>query len=116
MATESNSLVFGQYFFPTSAICSVVMGWVHTAFLSWAITNVEHKDMRVLLLRLMAYWKKVIMAGKKLEEHNGHVPDIEMREGLLDVCALGNLLIYLPALSQRQDKYWDDLWFAFSQY
>ena len=67
VATESNSLVFGQHFFPTSAIRSVVMGWVHTAFLSWAITNVEHKDMRVLLLRLMAYWKKVITAGENLE-------------------------------------------------
>ncbi|PBK84354.1 hypothetical protein ARMGADRAFT_1088395 [Armillaria gallica] len=99
VATESNSLVFGQHFFPTSAICSVVMGWVHTAFLSWAITNAEHKDMRVLLLRLMAYWKKVIMAGENLEEHDGHVPDIETREGLLDVY-----------------KYWDDLRFAFSQY
>lgn len=67
MAMESNSLVFGQHFFSTSAIRSVVMGWVHTAFLSWAITNVEHKDMRVLLLHLMAYWKKVIMAGENLE-------------------------------------------------
>ncbi|KAK0215525.1 hypothetical protein IW262DRAFT_1465184 [Armillaria fumosa] len=109
VAMESNSLVFGQHFFPASAIHLVVMGWVHTAFLSWAITNVEHKDMRVLLLCLMAYWKKVIMAGENLEEHDGHVPNIEMQEGLLDVCALGNLLIYLPALSRQQDKYWDDL-------
>ncbi|KAK0477449.1 hypothetical protein IW261DRAFT_1421144 [Armillaria novae-zelandiae] len=119
MATESNSLVWGQHFFPASAIRSVIMGWVHTAFLSWAITNVEHKDMRVLLLRLMAYWKKVITAGGNIEdlpEHDGHVPDIETREGLLDVCALGNLLIYLPALSGRKDLYWDDLRFAFSQY
>ncbi|KAK0474221.1 hypothetical protein IW261DRAFT_1423093 [Armillaria novae-zelandiae] len=116
VATESNSLVWGQHFFPASAIRSVIMGWVHTAFLSWAITNVEHKDMRVLLLRLMAYWKKVITAGGNIEEHDGHVPDIETREGLLDVCALGNLLIYLPALSGRKDLYWDDLRFAFSQY
>ncbi|KAK0474274.1 hypothetical protein IW261DRAFT_1423148 [Armillaria novae-zelandiae] len=116
VATESNSLVWGQHFFPASAICSVIMGWVHTAFLSWAITNVEHKDMRVLLLCLMAYWKKVITAGGNIEEHDGHVPDIEMREGLLDVCALGNLLIYLPALSGQKDLYWDDLRFAFSQY
>ncbi|KAK0478119.1 hypothetical protein IW261DRAFT_1565102 [Armillaria novae-zelandiae] len=99
VATESNSLVWGQHFFPASAIRSVIMGWVHTAFLSWAITNVEHKDMRVLLLHLMAYWKKVITAGGNIEEHDSHVPDIETREGLLDV--------YL---------YWDDLRFAFSQY
>ncbi|KAK0459917.1 hypothetical protein IW261DRAFT_1578114 [Armillaria novae-zelandiae] len=64
----------------------------------------------------MAYWKKVITAGGNIEEHDGHVPDIETREGLLDVCALGNLLIYLPALSGRKDLYWDDLRFAFSQY
>ncbi|KAK0183876.1 hypothetical protein F5146DRAFT_1180218 [Armillaria mellea] len=116
VATQANSLVFGQHFFLASAIRSVVMGWVHTAFLSWAITNVEHKDMRILLLRMMAHWKKVITAGEPLEEHDGHVPDLHTWEGLLDVCTLGNLLIYLPALSKHQDEYWDDLHFAFTQY
>ncbi|KAK0186418.1 hypothetical protein F5146DRAFT_1142789 [Armillaria mellea] len=116
VATQANSLIFGQHFFPVSAIWSVVMGWVHTAFLSWAITNVEHKDMRILLLCMMAHWKKVITAGGPLEEHGGHVPDLHMQEGLLDVCALGNLLIYLPVLSKHQDEYWDNLRFAFTQY
>ncbi|KAK0189314.1 hypothetical protein F5146DRAFT_1140887 [Armillaria mellea] len=116
VATQANSLVFGQHFFLALAIWSVVMRWVHTAFLSWAITNVEHKDMRILLLRMMAHWKKVITAGEPLEEHDSHVPDLHMQEGLLDVCALGNLLIYLPALSKCQDEYWDDLHFAFMQY
>ncbi|KAK0189624.1 hypothetical protein F5146DRAFT_1199844 [Armillaria mellea] len=119
VATQANSLVFGQHFFPASAIWSVVMEWVHTAFLSWAITNVEHKDMRILLLCMMAHWKKVITAGGPLEgclEHDGHVPDLHMQEGLLDICTLGNLLIYLPALSKCQDEYWDDLHFAFMQY
>ncbi|KAK0186231.1 hypothetical protein F5146DRAFT_1004388 [Armillaria mellea] len=93
-----------------------LMGWVHTVFLSWAITNVEHKDMRILLLHMMAHWKKVITAGEPLEEHDSHVPDLHTWEGLLDVCALGNLLIYLPALSKCQDEYWDNLHFAFMQY
>ncbi|KAK0197384.1 hypothetical protein F5146DRAFT_1155456 [Armillaria mellea] len=71
VAIQANSLVFGQHFFPASAIRSVVMGWVHTAFLSWAITNVEHKDMRILLLCIMAHWKKVITAGEPLEGMDG---------------------------------------------
>ncbi|KAK0183793.1 hypothetical protein F5146DRAFT_1188623 [Armillaria mellea] len=116
VATQANSLVFGQHFFLALAIQSVVMEWVHTAFLSWAITNVEHKDMRILLLHMMAHWKKVITVGEPLEEHNGHVSDLHTWEGLLDVCALDNLLIYLPALSKCQDEYWDNLHFAFTQY
>ncbi|KAK0197397.1 hypothetical protein F5146DRAFT_1130260 [Armillaria mellea] len=64
----------------------------------------------------MAHWKKVITAGEPLEEHDSHVPDLHTREGLLDVCTLGNLLIYLLALSKCQDEYWDDLHFAFMQY
>ncbi|SJL18389.1 uncharacterized protein ARMOST_21977 [Armillaria ostoyae] len=116
VVTETNSLVFGQHFFPASAIRSVVMGWIHTAFLSFAITNVEHRDMRVLLLRMMAYWKKVIMEEEDLAAHEGHVPDISTRDGFLDLCALGNLLIYLPAFSGRKDRHWNDLRFAVAQY
>ncbi|KAK0462745.1 hypothetical protein IW261DRAFT_1576240 [Armillaria novae-zelandiae] len=108
MATESNSLVWGQHFFPASAIHSVIMGWVHIAFLSWAITNVEHKDMRVLLLCLMAYWKKVITAGGNIEEYDGHVPDIETREGLLDYWELVSWVnehLVLTSLNGREDVY-----------
>ncbi|KAK0237589.1 hypothetical protein EDD85DRAFT_951777 [Armillaria nabsnona] len=116
VVTETNSLIFGQHFFPTSAIRSVVMGWIHTAFLSFAITNVEHRDMRVLLLQMMAYWKKVIMEEEDLAVHEGHVPDIGTREGFLDLCALGNLVIYLPAFSGPKDRHWINLHFAVAQY
>ncbi|KAK0435806.1 uncharacterized protein EV420DRAFT_1487855 [Desarmillaria tabescens] len=113
---ESNCLVFGQHFFSSSGIRSVVMGWIHMTFLCFAITNVEHRDMRVLLLRLMAYWKKVITDGEDVEDHDGHVPNITSRVGFLDICALGNLIIYLHVLSGQQDQYWNDLRFAVAQY
>ncbi|SJL11291.1 uncharacterized protein ARMOST_14694 [Armillaria ostoyae] len=116
VVTETNSLVFGQHFFLASAICSVVMGWIHTAFLSFAITNIEHRDMRVLLLWMMAYWKKVITEEEDLTAHKGHVPDISTCDSFLDLCALGNLLIYLPAFSGRKDWHWNDLRFAVAQY
>ncbi|KAK0430975.1 hypothetical protein EV421DRAFT_1912336 [Armillaria borealis] len=116
VVTETNSLVFGQHFFLASAIRSVIMGWIHTAFLSFAITNVEHWDMRVLLLWMMAYWKKVITEEEDLAAHEGHVPDISTCDGFLDLCALGNLLIYLPAFSGRKDRHWNDLQFAVAQY
>ncbi|SJL06527.1 uncharacterized protein ARMOST_09868 [Armillaria ostoyae] len=116
VVTETNSLVFGQHFFPASAIRSVVMGWIHMAFLSFAITNVEHWDMRVLLLWMMAYWKKVITEEEDLAAHEGHVPDISTHDGFLDLCALGNLLIYLPAFSGQKDRHWNDLRFAVAQY
>ncbi len=48
--------------------------------------------------------------------HEGHVPDISTREGFLDLCALGNLVIYLPAFSGRKDRHWIDLRFAVAQY
>ncbi|KAK0429602.1 hypothetical protein EV421DRAFT_1914393 [Armillaria borealis] len=116
VVTETNSLVFGQHFFPASAIRSVVMGWIHMAFLSFVITNIEHWDMRVLLLRMMAYWKKVITEEEDLAVHEGHVPDISTHDGFLDLCALGNLLIYLPAFSGRKDRHWNDLQFTVAQY
>ncbi len=48
--------------------------------------------------------------------HEGHVPDISTCEGFLDLCALGNLIIYLPALSSRKDRHWNDLRFSVAQY
>ena len=80
VVTETNSLIFRQHFYPASAIRSVIMGWIHTAFLSFAITNVEHWDMRVLLLRMMAYWKKVITEEEDLTGRSLHLTYVATNE------------------------------------
>ncbi|KAK0226818.1 hypothetical protein EDD85DRAFT_958587 [Armillaria nabsnona] len=99
---EEHSIFYGQHFYTSSAIQGSIVGWVNTCLLSFWVTNIEHNDMRCLLIRMMCVWTKKIQAGQRAAHL--HVPLVHEREGLLNIVALGTLMIFLNALVPSEDK------------
>ncbi len=104
VVTEQPSVVYGNYFFATSAIQQTVVGWVHTRMLGMLITNVELVETQRILVRLMCVWALMIRCHPENCPDWPHIPQFETREGFLDILALGNLLIFMQSLADESDR------------
>ncbi|KAK0492976.1 hypothetical protein EDD18DRAFT_1357359 [Armillaria luteobubalina] len=95
--TLEHSVAYGGHFIPSTGIKSVIIGFVHTALLTYSITNTLHPEIKRLLFRMMINWCFHGTTFRR-ESTDPHVPNWMEPKGLLDVIALGNLVLYAPAL------------------
>ncbi|KAK0243342.1 hypothetical protein EDD85DRAFT_947492 [Armillaria nabsnona] len=100
--TLEKCIVSGQHFYVSSCIEDTVVGFVHTCMWDFFITNVVHKELCPLLLRMMCYFAQVICSPSGPSDV--HCLDVSTHRGLLDVVALGNFCIFATALNGKNEE------------
>ncbi|KAK0474711.1 hypothetical protein EDD18DRAFT_1116386 [Armillaria luteobubalina] len=99
--TLEHSVSYGGHFIPSASIRSVVIGYVHTAFLTYNITNTLHPEIKRLLFRMLLHW---CLDGTTFQPHTeAHLPNWTSPKSLLDIIAIGNLVLYARALDPTTD-------------
>ncbi|KAK0197707.1 hypothetical protein F5146DRAFT_995339 [Armillaria mellea] len=100
--TLEHSVAYGGHFIPRTGIKAVIIGYVHTAFLTYSITNTLHPEINRLLFRMLLNW---CFHGTKFKQNSTdpHIPNWTERNALLDIISLGNLVLYACALEGIRD-------------
>ncbi|KAK0197650.1 hypothetical protein F5146DRAFT_995285 [Armillaria mellea] len=95
--TLEHSVAYGGHFIPRTGIKAVIIGYVHTAFLTYSITNTLHPEIKRLLFRMLLNW---CFHGTKFKQNSTdpHIPNWTEPKALLDIISLGNLVLYARAL------------------
>ncbi|KAK0434393.1 uncharacterized protein EV420DRAFT_1654048 [Desarmillaria tabescens] len=96
VVTLENSIVRGQHFYTTTTLSKTVSGWVDTYIHGVEIERVLYFQLRDLLFRLILYLEDGLNTDSI--ENDSSKFKVNTAEGLLDIVALGNLLLSLPAL------------------
>ncbi|KAK0438496.1 uncharacterized protein EV420DRAFT_1486672 [Desarmillaria tabescens] len=103
--------VLGQHFYTTTTLSKTVSGWVDTYIHGVKIERVLYFQLRDLLFRLILYLEDGLNTDSI--ENDSSKFKVNTAEGLLDIVALGNLLLSLPALdivaifdARKPDAYW----------
>ncbi|KAK0439092.1 uncharacterized protein EV420DRAFT_1584837 [Desarmillaria tabescens] len=97
VVTLEHSITYGGHFIAMQNIRNTLIGYVHTAMLTYSITNTLHPEVKRLLFRIMINWG---WHGTDFDtvSSDPHIPDWSTREGLLNVIALGNVILFAEAL------------------
>ncbi|KAK0434400.1 uncharacterized protein EV420DRAFT_1488667 [Desarmillaria tabescens] len=88
--------VLGQHFYTTTTLSKTVLGRVDTYIHGVEIERVLYFQLRDLLFRLILYLEDGLNTDSI--ENDSSKFKVNTAEGLLDIVALGNLLLSLPAL------------------
>jgi hypothetical protein len=92
VVTIADSVVIGRHFFATSTMVPTSLGIAHTFILGNGITNVVHDCLHTLLRRMMGMWVLRYNMDGSTTNDDGHFPNLQTMDGLLDLMALGNLI------------------------
>ncbi|KAK0460288.1 uncharacterized protein EV420DRAFT_1641633 [Desarmillaria tabescens] len=96
VVTLENSIVRGQHFYTTTTLSKTISGRVDTYIHGVKIERVLYFQLRDLLFRLILYLEDGLNTDSI--ENDSSKFKVNTAEGLLDIVALGNLLLSLPAL------------------
>ena len=92
VVTIADSVVIGRHFYATSTMVPTLLGISHTFILSNGVTNVVHDSLHTLLRRMMGMWRQRYNIDGSITNDDGHFPDLQTMDGVLDLMSLGNIV------------------------
>ncbi|KAF9045675.1 hypothetical protein BDZ89DRAFT_133442 [Hymenopellis radicata] len=103
--TVETSIVSGGQFIPPARMKASVVGLIHTMLLDYVVTNITHLSFWALYARISMYWSNNIQKCDGMNDViNLHVPDHREPEGLSNIVALGNLMLFGTAILLPNEK------------
>ncbi|KAF9017324.1 hypothetical protein BDZ89DRAFT_1045191 [Hymenopellis radicata] len=103
--TVETSIMTGGQFIPAARMKASVVGLIHTMLLDYVVTNITHLNFWALYARIFIFWFHNVKQDEGLNGViNIHIPDYRQPEGLSNIVALGNLMLFGTAILLPDEK------------